>query len=168
MSCPSYLQPTDPACNLILPPTPPPIVHFFSAGFSPTTFHLICRAAEFLSCLTLLPASTFLSAISSLICGRLLLSSSTLHLCVSGNFKYRWDSPSFAHRRYLPLSVPPPPLQFPNSQPEPCYAAALMHRSYCRMCAALFPRSVSIFRTVTRISSPSLGLTASVNKCQRI
>ena len=87
----------------------PPASFLFSwAGFSSSIFHLICKAAEFLSCLTLLPASTCPSAISSLIRGRLLLRNSTLHLCVSGHFNYRRDSlSSFADRRYLPLSVPP-------------------------------------------------------------
>ena len=152
------------------PPTTPPTVQFFSAGLSPSTFHLICKADEFRSCFTLLPASTFLSAISSLICGHLLLRGSTLHLRVSGHFSYRWirSPPSPIGGTCICPSPYRPSLQFPNSQPEPCYPAACLRSSYRRMCAALLPKSVSILRTVTRISSPSSGLAASVIRCQRI
>ena len=61
-----------------------------------------------------------------------------------------------------------PSLQFPNSQPEPCYPSAIMDSSYRKMCAALFSRNVSILHTVTRISSPSLVLAATVLRCQHI
>jgi hypothetical protein len=46
------------------------------------------------------------SAISSLICAHLSLSSSFLYSRLYGFFNSRWDLPSSAHRRHLPLSVP--------------------------------------------------------------
>ena len=82
---------------------PPTSFLFSSAGFSPSTVRLVFKTAEFRSSLTLLPASTFLSAISSLICDHLLLRDSTVQLRVSGHFSYRWirSPPS-------PIGVPAP------------------------------------------------------------
>ena len=53
--------------------------------------------------------SVFLIANSSLICGGLRFSSSSLHLCASGHFDNRWYSLSSpAHKRHQTLSVPHP------------------------------------------------------------
>ena len=51
-----------------------------------------------------LPVSIFLIAISSLISGHLIFRSSSLHLCVSGHFKNKYDSLcSPAHRTQLAI-----------------------------------------------------------------
>ena len=145
--------------------SPPTSFLFSSSGFSPSTFHLICKAAEFLSCCQRVPSWVLFRRWYVAVCCSAAPLSTSVFLGISNIDGIRPPSPI---GRICPSPYRPPPLQFPNSQPEPCYAAVLMHSSYCRMCAALFLRSVSIFRTLKRISSPSIGLAASVNRCQRI
>lgn len=74
----------------------------------PLIFNLVWGVHKFLCSLEFLRVSLSLSAIFSFMCGHLLFYSFYLHPCFSGHFRTRWYSlSSFAHRRHLPLSVPP-------------------------------------------------------------
>ena len=87
--------------------SPPNLCYSVFTWFSNLHLILFERVPKFLCSVAFLTVRIFPITIFLLICGHLLFSISSHHICLSGHFENRWDPiSSVAHRNHLPILLP--------------------------------------------------------------